>query len=135
MLSSCVALPIPHERRLSPLYFGHVTDADTGKPIESVVISVGGSLPSKEPIPSEAKTDSSGYYEAEAKDRTLWFVVSMGTPVAACGGTILFLHPEYEMRLERTHNPGAGAGSDLCAGVEHRLDVSLKKRVSDREHR
>jgi len=128
VLTSCIALPIPHERPLSPYYFGTVTDADTGKPIEGVVVRVGGNLYSKAPIPGESKTDPSGHYEAVARENATWYVLIAGPADGTCGGSLLFMHPEYEMRLERTEQASAGGRDGMCTGVKRQLDVSLKKK-------
>lgn len=128
LLVGCIALPIPHERRLSPLYFGAVTDADTGKPIESVVVRVGGYIHSKQPRNTESKTDSLGNYEAGITENAFWYVLIAGPADGSCGGSVTFVHPEYEMKVERTDQARGGGVDGMCTGVKLRLDVSLKKK-------
>ncbi len=40
LLSGCVFLPIPHDRLVTPLYYGRVTDAETGAPVGGVAVTV-----------------------------------------------------------------------------------------------
>lgn len=130
VLSGCIALPIPHERQLSPLYFGTVTDAETGRPIEAVVVSVSGNLHSEHPIPGETKTDAAGHYQVVAKEKASWFVLIAGPTDGNCGGSLLFMHPNYEMKMERTDQVSAGGVDGICHGVKRQLNVSLKpKRI------
>lgn len=128
ILSGCIALPIPHERQLSPLYFGTVTDAETGKPIEAVVVTVSGNLHSERPIPGETKTDVAGGYRVVAKEKASWFVLIAGPADGSCGGFLLFVHPNYEMKMERTDEATAGGADGMCTDVKRQLDVSLKPK-------
>lgn len=128
MLVGCIALPIPHERRLSPLYSGTVTDADTGKPIESVVVSVRGYIYSEKSSNAESMTDSSGNYEIGSTEKAFWYVFIAGPADGSCGGSVMFVHPEYEMKVEHTDQASGGGVDGMCTGVKRRLDVSLNKK-------
>lgn len=126
LTASCVALPFPHERRLSPLYFGVVTDAETGSPIGSVGVYVGPKAYSKDDS-NVVRTDASGYFEAVSTEKAYWYVFIAAPAVGACGGTLLFAHPDYEMKLEQTGEATVGGVDGPCTGKKRRVDVTLRR--------
>ena len=135
-LSGCIALPIPHERRITPLYQGKVTDAVTGQPIESVNVSVRTPHFIKNedtglPLEAETKTDASGYYEIGVTKKEIWFVFFLGPAEGSCGGTVLFSHPTYEPHEMQTDQFRGAAVDGMCTGAKEKRNVSLKRKSSN----
>lgn len=127
MLGSCIALPIPHERGLTPLYYGTVTDSESGKPIELVTVNVGAHASSKQPLHTETKTDSSGLYEIRLTERVRWFILIPGGD-GYCGGSLLFVHPDYESSFFQSGQTRPSGSDGPCTNAKQQLDVSLRKK-------
>lgn len=128
LLSSCIAVPIPHERQLTPLYYGTVTDASTGAPIESVTISVSPISRVGRSSTAETKTDAFGRYEIAVTENATWFVLIAGPAEGSCGGVLLFAHPGYELVQRETSEFRSGGVDGVCRGSKKQVDVSLKKK-------
>ncbi|WP_148665437.1 carboxypeptidase-like regulatory domain-containing protein [Sulfurifustis variabilis] len=128
-LSSCIAVPIPHERKLTPHYYGTVSDASTGAPIEFVTVSVAPISHVDRSISAETKTDLSGHYEISIVEKAKWFVLMAGPAEGNCGGILLFLHPDYDIALRETSEFRGGAIDGACRGAKSRVDVSLTRKT------
>ncbi len=130
-LSGCIALPIPHERKLSPLFFGQVIDEDSRQPIEGVEIeatSLSHSSETDQPQKNKISSNANGDYEISVTEKANWFVI-IGLPVdSLCGGSLLFSHPSYEPRSHRASMMVPRGGNAQCWRVKYEYDVSLKKK-------
>jgi hypothetical protein len=125
-LTGC-ALPIPHQRPLSPIFHGEVKDAETGKPIENVDVWVWGrSTGSTGRSTASGRTDASGRYRVGVVEQATWFVILFPLPAeGACSGFAVFTHPEYEEGSVAAGWVGTAMFDGPCGRV--RRDVKLKR--------
>ena len=124
MLAGC-PLPIPHERALSPIFNGEVTDAETKQPISNVEVEVNGGY--KEAT-VKSKTDSMGKYELGVTEKSNWYVILPAPAEGVCAGTITFTHPNYEPQSMKRSWFGPASFDGPCGRVK--LDVALKPNPS-----
>jgi hypothetical protein len=123
-LTACV-LPIPHQRPLSPIFHGNVTDAETGKPIENVDVWAWGRSTGSTGRSASGRTDASGRYRVGAAEQVTWFVILFPLPAEGdCSGFAVFSHPEYEEGSVAAGWVGTAMFDGPCGRV--RRDVQLK---------
>jgi len=98
-LAGCVAVPIPHDRQITPLFYGRVIDAKTHAPLENVSITLKSLW--KKPETHQvwavkSKTDKNGNYEIKITENVIWYVLWFGPAEGYCGGQITFEKPGYK---------------------------------------
>lgn len=133
-LSGCIALPIPHDRRVTPMYSGKVIDFDSRIPIKGVVVKVETLIPDREtgiPYTATTMTNEEGYYELGAVERSVWYILWFGPAEGVCGGKVTFTHPEYNTYQYDTQIFTSAAMDGVCTLKEHERDVLLSRITSN----
>lgn len=134
LLSGCVFLPIPHDRRVTPLYYGRVTDADTGAPIGGVAVTVTAlwaDPKTGDTVQATATTDELGEYEVAITERASWFYIFFGPIEGICGGKVNLAHPDYEPKEFKTSVFDGAPIDGVCTGKKHQRNVQLKRAASN----
>lgn len=132
LLSSCIILPVPHDRAISPVFFGQVKDKETGLPVKNATISVSAhllSLSKDTTVPTvSTTTDENGFYRAGVTKHENWFVLFVGPAEGTCGGTVTVAHNDYEQFSYEVSQFRGAAVNGMCTGFEIERNVSLKKK-------
>jgi len=130
LLVGCVAVPVPHERQVTPLYFGKVSDADSNVPIKDAKIIIKSIRKNPETNKFqfiEARTDKDGNYKVGITENAIWFILWFGPAEGYCGGTLIFEHKGYQTQEYRTKKFGGAAVDGVCTGRKIKHDVLLQK--------
>ena len=102
VLSGCIALPIPHDRQVTPLLAGRVIDSATGKPVVNARVLVTSPLPASSAASSasasaEATTDADGQFQLAAYQRGQWYTVVLFAPIEGfCTGDFTITREGYK---------------------------------------
>ena len=129
LLSGCILLPIPHEQWLSPRYHGVIMDADTGKPLGGVQVTLRGYRYAEEEIGSVvARSDDTGHYSVVASRRSNWLPIWLGPAEGTQEGTVIFEHDGY-VATEVKQGRFTGAMSR----TEFEVDVRLQQTEPNSE--
>ena len=135
LLSGCIALPIPNDRRKTPLYYGKVQDSASQSPIQDVLVKVETfSIDSETeaPIINTTKTDENGHYEIGAVEESGWYVLYLGPAEGICGGKVTFSHPDYDTYQYHTETFTGAAVNGACNGEEQERNVLLSRKTSNK---
>jgi hypothetical protein len=134
-LSGCVILPIPHNRRMTPLYHRTVVAADDGRPLPAVSVKAESRVPGShthEAFEALTQSDEEGHYQVAAVRHSNWFFVWFLSPFEGpCDGMLTFSHPRYETLVYESTVFSAANIDGVCTGVKHEKNVRLKKRTSN----
>jgi hypothetical protein len=99
VLTGC-ALPIAHERALTPVFYGTVLDAETSAPVEAVRIEVTDTTGFGRGS-AVGYSDAAGKYKVGVVEQASWYFVIAPLPGwGICFGEAVFTHPKYETHSE-----------------------------------
>lgn len=128
MLGGCIALPIPHERRVSPLFEGRVTDAATGLPVAGATVTVTpqSTRPNSIVTTASVVTDAAGNFSVAATEDASWYFVIAGPAEGVCGGALEVTHPGYERWADRAQAFRGAAVDGTCSGFVVTRNISLR---------
>lgn len=128
LCSGCIFLPVPHEQHLSPLFTGVIVDADTGKPLDGVKITLRGYRFGEEEVgPVVARSDKLGRFSVLASRHTNWLPIWLGPAEGVQGGTLLFECDGY-ISTEEKRSVFTGASGRTA----FELSVRMKKKEPNR---
>jgi len=130
-LSGCIALPIPHDRQISPEFFGVVTDSQTGLPIEGAVVTVTrppyhSASEDVDPFSASATTDANGRYRVRVITASTWYVLFLGPAEGTCSGTIAVSNRSYQSETSSTSAFRGAAVDGMCNGYSVERNFQLK---------
>lgn len=131
-LTGCVALPIPHDRPVTPAISGTVRDFETGAPIVGARIEVTERPLSSKPDPARASTtsDSDGKFFLRATERATWYVIVFLAPYeGTCSGQFSVTHREYETVSFEVGYFDAANFDGVCSSRPEHRDVILRRTV------
>lgn len=131
-LTGCIALPVPHDRQISPEFFGIVTDAETGLPIAGAQLKVSLSPRGKTDQESSAVATSGtdGSYRVRINESTIWYVIVLGPAEGFCAGKLSVSHPDYEPTSDQSSQFRGAAVNGQCHGHKVERNVQLRRRPS-----
>ena len=136
-LAGCVAVPIPHDRQVTPLYYGKVVDAKTLSPIENVTItlrSLRKNPDTNQALSVKTKTDKNGQYKIKITESAIWYVIWIGPAEGLCGGKLIFEKPGYKTHEHQSKKFGAAVlDGSPCTMISQQYDVSLEKNTHTTE--
>jgi len=98
-LSGCVALPIPHQRPLTPVVEGVVTDSTTKAPIGGATVTASTAIgsASRPETSVEVKTDELGRFSVVVTEKSYWmFLVLLAPFEGFCNGVVTVTKPGYK---------------------------------------
>jgi len=129
LMSGCIPLPIPHDRALSPQFYGQVTD-DSGSPIQGAVVRAvagdGDVVVENENQPlATSQTDERGFYRVGVTERDSWYFLFFGAADGLCSGTLTVTHPSYE---EQSFKVQRFSTAYPCNGFKVQQDIVLKRK-------
>lgn len=123
-LSGCILLPVPHEQWASPRFHGVVVDANTGKPLAGVHITLRGYGYSEKEIGAvEADSDASGRYSVVASRHSNWLPIWLGPAEGVQEGVVTFALEGYVSKEERKSR-----FTGAMSRVEFEVNVRLERR-------
>ena len=122
-VTGCVLLPVPHEQWLSPRFSGKVVDAQTGRPLAGVKVTLRGDRCAEDEVgPVVGYTDATGGFAVLASRRTLWLPVWLGPAEGPQGGVLRFERNGYRSVVERR-----SAFTSASSRTRFELIVSMKR--------
>ena len=132
LLQGCIAVPIPHDRAISPQFYGRVTDAQTGTPLvdASVTAAVSSSVDREDQLERPkvmVRTDEHGLFAVGVVERANWFVVFLGPAEGSCSGFLFVEHPGYVPGFVRV-DEFRGGSDGVCTGFKVERNIALKRR-------
>ncbi len=116
------------------MYYGRVTDANTGAPIEGVAVTVTAlwaDPKTGDTVQITTTTDELGEYEVAIMERASWFYIFLGPIEGICGGKVNLVHPDYEPKEFKTSAFDGGPIDGVCTGKKHQQNVQLGKAASN----
>lgn len=130
-LLGCVALPIPHEREITPIFSGSISDAETGHPIEGVNITLKTlwDNPNQKPIEKSVLSDKNGNYKIGLNEHDFWYEIWLIPLEGYCGGILTFSRKDYIPQNIEKKKFGGGAIDSICNSYKVELPVSLQKNI------
>lgn len=129
VLSSCIMVPVPHDRPVSPVFYGQVRDEATGLPVKGATLRVFAYVNGAEGPTATAQTDESGHFEVGAVERSNSYTVLLLAPAEGqCSGTLVVSHPEYKVRFVEVSEFRSANVNGVCTGLKVKRDVSLKRQ-------
>jgi len=102
VLSGCIALPIPHDRQVTPLLAGRVIDNVTGNPVVNARVRVtapssASSAASSGSATAETTTDADGQFQLAAYQRAQLYTVVLLAPFEGfCTGDFTVTREGYK---------------------------------------
>ena len=117
------ALPVPHQRALTPVFQGKIVDAETDQALANVRIEVVGGYPTRS---ASGKSNAKGAYSLGVKEYSTWYFIRPVLSEGLCSGKITFSHPDYEEKFFSEARISAAAIDGPCGSVK--LDVRLQKK-------
>jgi hypothetical protein len=128
-LSGCIALPIPHDEALTPLYSGTVTDASTGTLIAGAEVHVSGGLSERQPT-ATTTTDATGHFQIGISNRAHWFFLYLGPADGICRATLTVTATGYQSFSKQFSAMGYGGGKGPCSGRRIVEAIALQPATS-----
>jgi hypothetical protein len=99
LLSGCIALPVPHERYVTPNVSGVVRYAATQEPVAgaTVTISSDGGLGNSKPSCAAVLSDAQGKFLVGTTERAkCWYLILLAPFEGFCIGKIAASHPNFD---------------------------------------
>lgn len=129
-LSGCIALPIPHDRQLSPEFYGVVTDIESGAAISGVEMKVSIADPRGTGIKtSSVTTGVDGKYRVSFEERATWYILIAGPAEGSCYGNLSATHPGFEAQSISSSEFRGAAVDGVCSGYEVQRNIQLKRKA------
>jgi len=122
-LSGCIALPIPHDRQVSPEFYGVITDVDSGARVSGAEVAV-----VSESGMSKASTAADGMYRVKAEKHSTWYVLFLGPWEGGCSGDLSVAHPDYETQSTSASEFRGAAANGVCSGYKVERNIQLKRK-------
>lgn len=129
LLTGCIALPIPHQLLLTPLYSGTMTDATTGVPITGAQVEATG-ISNKMVQTERTATDSAGHYKIGLSTQVRWTLLWMVPADGICAATLTITAPGYETFSKKFAATGWAGGYGPCAGRIQNEAIALQPPAS-----
>jgi hypothetical protein len=130
LLSGCIALPIPHERQISPEFYGVVTDASTGAPVVGAEVSV--SIPASRSTGTTASsvttTTTDGKYRVKVEEHSAWYIIFVSPAEGMCDGELSVSHPAYDTQSTTASQFRGAAYNGMCNGYKVERNLQLRRR-------
>jgi hypothetical protein len=116
-------LPIPRDEWLSPRFHGVVLDADSGKPLKDVTVTLSDyGYAENETGPVTAVTDVDGKYAVLATKRATWLAIWIGPYEGPQKGTVTFKCAAYATAEEKRSMFGSA-----YARPDYEINIRLKR--------
>lgn len=125
LLQGCIALPIPHDRAISPMVSGLVRSQASGEPVADATVTITSHTGS-----AATKTDREGRYSVGIYERASWFVLVLAPAEGFCEGALAIEHPAYEPASVKISEFRGAAVDGKCRGYRREENVLLQpKRI------
>jgi hypothetical protein len=112
-----MALPIPHERAVTPVVEGIISDARTGAPIGGAMIratpDVGGGEYKWNLVTTTATSDEQGRFRVLATEKAKWMYVLLLLE-GGCGGKYVVTKDGYQPLTFKAYEFGSAAFNGSC---------------------
>ena len=134
LLTGCIALPIPHDRPVTPVYAGTVQDSGTNEPISNVLVTVESDYTNPKtgnPYNATTRTNADGYYEVGATEHGKWYFITLLPLEGYCSGKVTFTHPGYQAYKYNTRRFQSGALNGSCTQEKVERNVLLSREKSN----
>ena len=127
VLNGCIALPISHDRLVTPVVEGKVTDARTSSPIPDVAISV---ISDRTGAKGIVRSDADGRFRILGTEPGEWMVLVLLAPYEGfCEGKYTVAHSAYKsFTFEHSYFGPANFNGVCSASVVVKRDIQLEPR-------